>query len=937
MNQWEKVFLKCMSVLLCIFSCITMFDIPVEAETSQSTKEEQKIVRVGWYEDSYHITGQNGTLSGYGYEYEQAVASYTGWKYEYVKGDFSELLEKLANGEIDMMAALSYTDERAKNMLFSEQPMGEEKYYLYVDLQHSDISPLDLSTLNGKRIVAMESSVQATQFSQWEEDNHVHTQHINMYSFEEAKEAADKQEIDGVISTETPAWVDAGMSAIAVIGGSNIYYGINKDRVDLKEELDSAMRAMDQDKPFYADDLYKEYLATQSVAVLSSQEKAWLKEHRNIRIGCLKEDGGFSTADSSGKIVGAVNEYIDTAKNNLLVNDLNFEIVGYDSQEKQIEALRDGEIDMIFHFTQNPYIAEQNDLILSNTVFSLNMAAITTQNYFDESQDHVIAVNQDDLLLNWYISYNYLNWKIVTYPSDKEVEQAVRDGKADCFIAKTSQATNYIDDNQWVVVNLTKTANTAFATKRDNTTMMSILNKSLKSTSTSMLSGALSMHENGLKKVTVVDYIKDNLLQVTCIVFVLVGLILIIILNYLKKARIAEAKANQLNEQLQEALVKAESANKAKTAFLNNMSHDIRTPMNAIIGFTIIALKQNVTQEVKSYLEKISDSSEMLLTLINDVLDISRIESGNVQYNPITVDICNVADKVLNITNGLLSNRNLQFVVERAHPIESYVKTDPIRIREILINILSNAIKFTEDGGTVSFKSEILPGDTTHMLIRYTITDTGIGMSEEYLQHIFDEFSQENSGARTKYKGTGLGMAITKSYVDLLGGSIVVHSKKGEGTQFVVELPLEIVPEEQIHTTEKKFSSKDIVGLHILLAEDNDLNAEIATIQLENAGIKVTRVEDGEKAVETFLHHPANTFDIILMDVMMPNMNGYEATKCIREVKDRPDGKSIPIIAMTANAFAEDIRLSLEVGMNDHLSKPFSEDDLIKTILRNMS
>ena len=251
--------------------------------------------------------------------------------------------------------------------------------------------------------------------------------------------------------------------------------------------------------------------------------------------------------------------------------------------------------------------------------------------------------------------------------------------------------------------------------------------------------------------------------------------------------------------------------------------------------------------------------------------------------------------------------------------------------------ILSNAIKFTDDGGTVTFHSEILPADDTHILIRYTITDTGIGMSEDYLTHIFDEFSQEYSGARTKYKGTGLGMAITKSYVDLLGGSIVVHSKKGKGTQFAVELPLEIVPEEQIVNSSKKYSARDIAGLHVLLAEDNDLNAEIATIQLENAGMKVIRVDDGEKAVECFMNHPVNTFDIILMDVMMPNMNGYEATKRIRQQKNRPDGKTIPIVALTANAFAEDIQSSMEAGMDDHLSKPFSEDDLLKTIMRNMS
>ena len=238
MNKIKKRFRKCSCILLCLFVLFTLFSTSAEAKESKSKdtteKSEQKVVRVGWYEDSYHITGDNGEKSGYGYEYEQAVAAYTGWKYEYVKGDWAELLEKLQNGEIDMMAALSYTDERAQSMLFSELPMGQEKYYLYADLTNPDISASDLSTLNGKKIVVMGKSVQATQFYDWEKKHNIQTQHIDLDSFERARDLAQKHEIDGVISTETPSWVEAGMSAIATTGGSDIYYGINKNRPDVK-------------------------------------------------------------------------------------------------------------------------------------------------------------------------------------------------------------------------------------------------------------------------------------------------------------------------------------------------------------------------------------------------------------------------------------------------------------------------------------------------------------------------------------------------------------------------------------------------------------------------------------------------------------------------------------------------------------------------------
>ena len=393
----------------------------------------------------------------------------------------------------------------------------------------------------------------------------------------------------------------------------------------------------------------------------------------------------------------------------------------------------------------------------------------------------------------------------------------------------------------------------------------------------------------------------------------------------------------ETNRELNRLRAVAERANAAKSIFLSNMSHDIRTPMNAIIGFTNIALKQNPKPEVKACLDKISDSSEHLLALINDVLDISRIESGKVQYTPAPVDITEVSDSVLSIMYGYLSNRDITFQTELGQPQMRYVLTDAVRVREVLVNILGNAVKFTNDGGTVTYAVSYHPGeDDRHVNVRYRISDTGIGMSEEFVTHIFDEFSQEEHGARTQYKGTGLGMAITKRYVDLMGGTISVESKKGVGSTFTVELPMEIADSCEGKKTDFAVGKVDLHGLKVLLAEDNDLNAEIAIVQMEELGMQITRAVDGEEAVRCFAENPQGTFDIILMDVMMPKMNGYEATKAIRRIQNRPDAAQIPIIAMTANAFAEDVQASLDAGMNGHLSKPIVMDEVIKTIARNL-
>ena len=394
----------------------------------------------------------------------------------------------------------------------------------------------------------------------------------------------------------------------------------------------------------------------------------------------------------------------------------------------------------------------------------------------------------------------------------------------------------------------------------------------------------------------------------------------------------------ETNRELNRLRLVAESANSAKSTFLNNMSHDIRTPMNAIIGFTNIALKQNPKPEVRSCLEKISDSSEHLLMLINDVLDISRIESGRIQYTPAPVDIAAVADTVVNMTSGFLSNRNITFNRHLEEPESPYVLADAVRIREVLVNILGNAVKFTPDGGTITFEARYLPGaDEQHIIARYRIADTGVGMSEDFIGHIFDEFSQEENSARTQYKGTGLGMAITKRYVDLMGGTIRVESRKGKGSTFVVELPMELTDDSRIQKRAYTADSSDLAGVKVLLAEDNDLNAEIATIQLEELGIQVSRASDGRQAVRAFAENPPGTFDMILMDIMMPEMDGYEATAAIRGLENRPDALKIPIIAMTANAFAEDVQASMDAGMNGHLSKPIVMDEVVKTIARNLN
>ena len=410
---------------------------------------------------------------------------------------------------------------------------------------------------------------------------------------------------------------------------------------------------------------------------------------------------------------------------------------------------------------------------------------------------------------------------------------------------------------------------------------------------------------------------------------------LITVISSYHEAKVAEAQTAMLNRELQEALEQANVASAAKSRFISSMSHDIRTPMNAIMGYTAIALTTEPKPDVKDCLKKINNSAKHLLTLINDVLEISRIESGKMTANPTCTNFPAMLDEVVDIAQGFIANRKLELKVNRAKVAIPDVLVDEIRVREVLINVLGNAVKYTKDGGTITFSTEMRKGNTSSdIVVIFTIADTGIGMSKDFQAHMFDNFTQENTDARTQYNGTGLGLAISKKYVDLLGGTITVDSKKNIGTTFTIEIPMTLTTTKPLNSEAP--ANSDISGLHILLVEDNELNAEIAQTLLETAGAKTTVAHNGEQALEVFQNHAPKTFDAVLMDVMMPVMDGLTATRAIRNL-DRPDAKTIPIIAMTANAFAENAEKCIAAGMDAHIAKPVEIETIKRVICKYVS
>ena len=901
-----------------------------------------KVVRVGSFEDTFNYVNERGARKGYGYELLETLSGYTGWQFEYVTCDWSDCFEKLKNGEIDIMGDISYTEDRAEEMLFSDEPMGEEKYYLYADFSRTDISASNFKTLNGKKIGVLMGTEPEEMLTEWEEKHGIKTEHVNISNNEDVKQKLANHEIDCFVSLEEAFWAELGISTMTRVGESSIYYAINKDRPDIKEELDYAMSVLDEADPFYTADLYKRYFSLDYTPILTGEEKAWLRKHGAIRMGFLTSDSGVSNYDpATGELTGAITDYIQFAADCLGNQELEFQIVGYDSIEAELDALKSGEIDMIFHFDQNPNLAEEYRVACTSTTWITNLMAVTNKEHFNESKANRIAVPQNKLSLKKYLAFYYPQWEIVDCDTQEDAAKLIETGQADCFVTGISSEENYSKKYGFYSVPLLNPVKSCFAVNSGNCSLLSILNKTIKAKPINLLAGSIAMYQSSARKVTLSEFIKDNFFMVLLISSIAVAVVLLTILKLLQKARKAEAAAKkaandtqELNAKLQVAVENAESANRAKSTFLFNMSHDIRTPMNAIIGYADLASRHlDDPEKLEKYMENIQVCGQNLLMLLNNVLDLARIENDKTEIEYSVSDVEKDFRNCIAMFQNQADSKG-QTLTVTAHLQHPYVYADIPHLTEVCTNLVSNAVKYTGACGTIHCDITQKPGkkegwcDTV-----ITVADNGIGMSQEFQKHIFEPFERERTSTVSKVEGSGIGMGIVKKLVGLMGGTVEVESKIGVGSTFTVTIPCRIASQEERQAKRDTTSSdkKSLSGTKILLAEDNDLNAEIAVELLQEEGCTVDRAKDGVECVDMLEKAANGTYQLILMDIQMPVMNGYDAAKKIRRMDDLPKA-DIPIIAMTANAFSEDKQAALDAGMNDHVSKPINMNILVPTI-----
>ena len=897
--------------------------IPTPAFAADSD-QQVKTVRVGWLVNNAGFQeGMPGErLSGWGYEYLQTLSYYTkGWQYEYVSGTFTELMDMLEAGEIDLMPNISYSEEREQKLLFSSNPEGTERYYIYAKPDRDDLAKGDPQALQGLTIGCNSGVMQTTVGQQWLANEGITCTYKEIDTGSALFDALADDEVDAVIMNDTISSPDA--SPMFYVGSSDYYFAVPKSRPDLMDDINAAMTTISRVNPRYNDEVKSSYSAQNSgSSSLAAAETSWLKANDNtITLGYLVNQLPYCTQNDDGEMEGSLTSLATTLHDKF---GITVKTVAFSNNEKMVEALSDGTIDAALPFFRDYWLAEQKGVTQSNSMGTISLTAIHVSNDLDSDLKN-IACTENAIINRFELESLFPDATVTEYPNKDEALNALRVGKAHCIVVPSTRLETIRDTydiEDFETQELTNTAELSCMIPRGKPELLGIINKGIINAGESLSASSYSPTSYSAQESDTFQFVYRNRTAIATVIICMLLTGIVVLVWSLQRA--------------QEARQKADAANAAKTAFLTRMSHDIRTPLNGILGLIEIEeLREGDMQVARESRAKARVAANHLLSLINDILEMGRIEERKVTLDHESFNLKELCDDALVLCKLRASDRGITMLdTSEPYAVDQYMIGSPTHIRQILVNLLDNSIKYNKRGGTVTFSSTIKPVDDEHAVFCFSVSDTGIGMTPEFLTRIYEPFAQEGDDARSKFQGTGIGMSIVKSPIDMMGGTIEISSEVGAGSTFNVQIPLDIDKNPQAkERASKQAYSCSLAGMNVLLAEDNELNAEIAQALLESEGIVVTRAADGNKAVDLYVSRPAGSFDAILMDIMMPGMDGYEATRAIR-LSEKADAADIPIIALTANAFAEDAKAAHDAGMNAHLPKPLDFNKLKNILAR---
>lgn len=1058
-NKWIR------NVICIVLTCMLFGSFLAPLTVYADTEEEGRVIRIGYIEyEGFISQDEDGEYQGYGVDYLNKIAEYTGWKYEYVYDTWENQFKHLQDGSIDFVCHAQKTPDREENYLFSKYSDGSEACVLYVKKEDDRYYYNDYEHFNGMKIAVLKDSYQNQEVKDYAAKKGFSFEETEYDTPQECFEALDRGEMDGVAMGSLALKTE--YKIVCKFGSDPFYFITGKQNQSLMDEMDDALGDIAATDASFGSNLFDKYYGAQNNElnlVFTREETEFIQSADAIKMGLISNRTPFSNVGKNGEPEGIV---VDLMKLIEERSGLKFDYEVMQKGQRTVDYLEQNPDAFVTGIMRENPQFHTGDYVISDVMYSDDVSLVCRKgfSYQLDAPDatYKLAIPVSYAALEEYILDNYPQFEIVQGTTSADCMKMVLDGKAD-FMAQnvnvitplmqnphyeglTLLPTFFMDEEMGIVGNNTE----------QNKMIMNIINKCIASVSDKEKSQITINHTitNGYKP-SASDMVYKFRYPISVIVLLMIALVGVMFFWQSSKRK-SYALLEKKNEQLRDAVVQADHANQAKSQFLARMSHEIRTPMNAIVGLTAIAKHHDKEPEkIDEYLTKIDASSQVLLNIINDVLDMSAIESDKIKIAKSSFNIREILTSISTIYYTQCRQKGIHFEMDTAEISDEQLIGDGLRLNQIFLNLVSNAYKFTPSGGAIRIvaKEVSVQGETAYF--NFSVADTGEGMTEEMQKRIFKPFEQESAGTAQKHGGSGLGLSIAKNLVEMMEGSISFVSEKDVGTTFTVSMPFQIdfkaaknhsdsckkiralIVDNETETGEytalvldrigvdyevakdayealerlnkakndakdfqicfvdwkmqektgseiirqiretfhkdmliiivsaydtseikdeaiaagadmfltkpifqstvfnllmKLFDGKcvkrtaqkdsyDFEGKRVLLAEDTDFNAEIAIELLDMVNMKVDHAENGEKAVEMFEQAKEGTYAAVLMDVQMPVMDGYEATRKIR-ASNHPQAKSIPIFAMTANAFTEDVSAALNAGMNGHIAKP---------------
>ena len=937
MNLLQRYVSHGIAIGLLVFIMLA-FNLSVLAQTS-----EKRVLRVAFPQvDGMSWTAEDGTHHGMLVDYLNEIAKYTGWEYEYIDTKGPAMLNEFVEGKYELMGGNYYIPALEKYYAYPNYNMGYSRSLLLARSDDRSIHSYDLESMNGKTIGVYENARE--NIRRLKEFMAINGLYCNIRYYKQEDMVGKiglypylaKGEIDLLLNNV--AHISDSVRVVVAYDSQPYYIVTNPGNKEVLDGLNMALERILDANPNFAAERYAVNFPDRLVNIqLSDRDLEYVNERKTITVAVPENWYPLYCKETPLKNhTGIMADVLDEIKS---FTGLRFSYVYAKNYADAIRLIQQGDADILGFFLGDENDAAQLGLALSASYVSANSIIVRNKACSYPAPGLVGALVENQRLPSG-ISVE----KIRFYPSIKEALFAVNNGEADFIYGLSSRMEQDILRYHFTnlapvtLVNDQSTISFALPIPVDPD-LLTILNKAINNLSESerTVIRNRNLESIGVSEFSLTDFIYANPLQFMFIVM--------FVLSVLFTALLLAIGARMKATVIQGNLKRAEAANLAKSEFLSRMSHEIRTPMNGIVGMSTIAM-QNIdnTDKIKDCLEKVIMSSKHLLALINDVLDMSKIESGKVELRHESFNFRAFLQDFENLYGEQAKSKGISYETVLASDLEVQIIGDSLRLNQVLSNLLSNALKFTPAKGIIKLRVSKTGEDQENVYLRFEVIDTGCGIAEENYDKIFESFEQENVDVTYKYGGTGLGLSIVKRFTQLMGGGIHVTSVQGSGSTFTVDLPFGKIKESGKPTRFSDIDGRsdlardcyvidyDFKGKRILLVEDNELNREIAEELIGATGASVESAEDGVQAVKKFKESAEGYYDLILMDVQMPHMDGYEATRCIRAL-GRSDAQKVPIFAMTANAFAEDVQKSREAGMNAHISKPLD----IRAVYKQMN